>query len=363
MHFWYPRTSIHIPADRCRQLHMNLAMWHEQSLETCLEHDIYSISSMDWSSRFSGQHERVRFVLGPDEPDAQDNRGGGYPVGLGYHARRLAHSGWQTLIEHRVPQAASWIIMNGTTRPLNWCVYGQLADITCFDPYPINYYGGDHAYVRELLDYARRCGAPKPMFGCLEAFGYSAGQGGAGQPSRAALPAEWHQNVVQAIGVGMKGLTSWVWVEGAGGFSLSEPMQEEVASVNRLISHIETDLLLATPIDLASSDAGLVDTGVVDNEQWPKEQVWAGALLSGPDTLVIAAANHIPAAKPDSPVITPAQDVTITVDLPDYLPDVEAFEVTENGVAPYAYCEVGEGKARLKLATLESGRVFLLRRR
>ena len=32
-------------------------------------------------------------------------------------------------------------------------------------------------------------------------------------------------------------------------------------------------------------------------------RVWAGALLSGPDTIVIAAANHIPASKPDPPAI------------------------------------------------------------
>ena len=362
MHFWYPRTSIHIPPDKCQQLNMNLAMWHAQSLETCLKHDIYSISAMDWGGDTFGQHERVRFVLGTDEPDAHDNRGGGYDVGLGYHARRMAQSAWQTLIEHCVPQAESWIIMNGTTRPLNWGVYGQLADITCFDPYPINYYGGDHAYVRESLEYARLCGAPRPMHGCLEAFGYSRGQGVPGK-HRGPIPAEWRQNVVQAIGVGMKGLTSWVWVQNAGGFALSEPMQTEVAAANKLIEHIENDLLIATPIDLATSDAGPVNTGVVGNEQWPKDRVWVGALLSGPDTIVIAAVNHIPASKPDPPTITSAENVTVTVKLPEYLTNVSAFEATEDGVNPYAQCTIKDGQALLKLDAIESGRVFVLRRK
>ena len=55
-------------------------------------------------------------------------------------------------------------------------------------------------------------------------------------------------------------------------------------------------------------------------------RVWAGALLSGPDTIVIAAANHIPASKPDPPAIEPARNVTITVQLPPYLEDVQGFE-------------------------------------
>lgn len=361
MRFFYPRSSIHVPTTICQEMNMNLVMWHLESLQECEKHDIYNAAGTDTFSA----HQRVLYLLGPDEPDAHDNRGGGHYNGLGATARELAHAGWHQLIERFSPQAASWLIMNGTTRPLNWSVYGQLADISCFDPYPCTYYGADHAYVRESLLLARRCGAPQRMFGCMEAFGWGKGQGvpaGARGPS----PAEYRQNIVQAIGSGMKGLTSWVYVSGAGGWELDDACRQEIAQVNKLIQHIENELLLGTPIDLASTDAGQTMTGIVSSngnrdESWPKQRVWAGALLSGPDAMVIAVAHHIPASKPDPPVIDPARDVTITVTLPDFLNKVKAFEVTPEGLTPFPVT-IQPGTALLKLEAIESGRVFVLRR-
>jgi len=350
----FPRSSIQVRPELCKETHMNLTMWVEQALETCEEHDIYTTTT-----KVFDLHPRVAYVMGPDEPDAHDNRGGGYARGLGYHARMLADSGWQELIEHQAPGVPTWIIMNGTTRPLNWGVYRQFADISCFDPYPVNFYAADHAYVRESLDYARQCGTPKRMYACLEAYGWGTRyRTGTRRPP---IPAEYRHNVVQAIGCGMKGLTSWVYTGSAGGWALDEAFTQEIAKVNTLIEHIEDDLLLGTPIDLATSDAGLVPTGVVGDEKWPKERVWVGSLLCGPDTIVIAAANHIPASKPDPPTIEPAKDVTITVNLPDFLPQVTALEATEDGLVPFP-CTVVDGKAFLKLAAIESGRVFVLRR-
>ncbi|MGD9498690.1 MAG: hypothetical protein AB7Y46_20525, partial [Armatimonadota bacterium] len=295
----FPRSSIHVPSAMCAEMNMNLGMWHLRPLAECEEFGIDTVTNTD---RMFSAHERVRYIMGPDEPDAHDNRGAGYAAGLGYHARRLMDSGWTTLVETQAPHVATWLIMNGTTRPLNWCIYGQLADIACFDPYPINFYGADHAYVRESLDYARRCGAPRRMCACLEAFGWRAGQG-VPASRRGPTPQEYRQNVVQAIGAGMKGLTSWVYSLGAGGWQGDEAARAEIARMNALIAGIEDDLLLGCPVDWASTDAGLVGTGVVGDERWPKERVWAGALLCGPDTIVIAVANHIPASKPDPPVV------------------------------------------------------------
>ncbi|MBT7300174.1 MAG: hypothetical protein HN849_11705 [Victivallales bacterium] len=359
--FRFVRSSIHIPSEKCEEMHMNLAMWHKKPEAACRTHNIFTTSPTQDVGVGSPLHSRVAFVIGPDEPDARDNRGGGYRKGLGSHARRLAHAGWQELIERFSPHAASWIIMNGTVRPLNWSVYGRFADITSFDPYPVNFYGGDHAYVRESLNLARQTGAPKRMFACLEAFGWSKGQGVPAK-HRGPLPAEYRQNVVQAIGCGMKGLTSWVYVNSAGGWQLSEPAKQEIANMNALIEHIEGDLLLGTPAALGSSDAGTVPTGVVGNEAWPKDRVAVATLLCGPDTLVVTAANHIPASRPKPPTIQPAKDVTVTVDLPDYLASVAAFEATPQGLVPFP-CALADGKALLNIPTLEAGRVFVLRRK
>jgi len=355
--WFFPRSSIHVPSELCGKMSMNLGMWHFRSLDECRQYGLPTTTNTD---RMFDAHERVRFILGPDEPDAQDNCGGGYDRGLGYQARRLTDSGWAELVAGQAPHVATWVIMDGTTRPLNWCVYGQLADVSCFDPYPINFYGGDHAYVRESLGYARQCGAPRRMFACLEAFGWSAGQGVPAN-RRGPLPEEWRQNVVQALGCGAKGLTSWVYAAGAGGWELNEPLKQEMARANALIARVEDRLLLGTPVPWATTDAGAVSTGVVGDERWAKERVWAGALLCGPDALVVAVANHIPASKPEPPVITPARDVTVTVRLPEYLPEVTAVEVTEDGEKAVP-CTVAEGQARLRLDSLISGRVFVLSR-
>lgn len=356
--FWFPRSSIHVPGEICQEMHMNLGMWHKRGFQQCTKFDI-------WSSTFDvfDNHERIAFILGPDEPDAKDHHGGGtHQTGLGYHARRITQSGRQELIERHSPQAAYWMIMNGTTRPLNWGVYGQVSDVVCYDPYPVTYMGSDHAYVRESLTHARRCGTPKRLYGVLEAFGWGGSrQQGVPDNVRGPQPQEYRQNVVQSIGVGMKGLTSWVFSAGAGGWDLSHPCREEIAKLNRLIEHIEDDLLLGTPIDIAASDAGLVKSGYVGRETWDKDRVWVGALLCGPDTIVLTAANHIPAARPELPVITPTENVTITAELPPFLQSVTAYEVTENGVEPFA-CAVEDGKAMLPIGTIESGRVFVLRR-
>ena len=160
----------------------------------------------------------------------------------------------------------------------------------------------------------------------------------------------------------MKGLTSWVYAVGPGGWDRQEAFGKEMAKVNALIEHIEDDLLLGTPVDWAVSDAGQVQTGVVGEERWPKERVWVGAVLCGPDTIVLAAANHIPARKPKPPEMDPAKDVTITLTLPRYLQQVTAFEADHDGVKPFAACRVEDGKAMLKCKSIASGRVFVLRR-
>ena len=113
---------------------------------------------------------------------------------------------------------------------------------------------------------------------------------------------------------------------------------------------------------LAVSDAGKVRTGVVGKERWPKERVWVGALLCGPDTIVLAAANHIPARKPKPPQIESARGVTITLSLPSYLRHVTAFKADHDGLKPFDACTVEDCKAVLKCKSIATGRVFVLRR-
>jgi len=352
--FWFPKTSYHIPPDICQSVGMNLTMWYPRSLDECRKYNIYT-NTMDV---FTG-HERTALVLGPDEPDANDNVGGGYDRGLGYNARRLVESGWQELIQRFVPQAASWLMMDGTTRPLNWAVYSQIADICAFDPYPVTFYGADHYYVGESLGLARTNGAPNRMYACLEAYGWGSGQGvpaGARGPSTA----EYKQSVVQAIGAGAKGLTSWVYVAMAGGWQNRPDFKNEILRCNRMISRTEDLLILGTPVNgVASTDAGQVMTGTVNNEKWEKDRVRVSCLMCGPENLVITAVNHIPASVTE-PVIKPAENVKISVKLPDGFTHIKAFEATDVALIPIG-CTVQGDIATIQLDKLESGRVFVIK--
>ncbi len=354
--FLFPRSSIHVPIGLCKAMHMNLQMWYPASQAECEKEGVYTVAMDPFDAG-----PRSLFVLGPDEPDAHDNVGGGYGAGLGHHARRLMTVGWQELSQRFAPGAPTWIIMDGTTRPLNWSVYGQLADVSCFDPYPVSQYAADHAYVGESLSLARKCGAPNRMYACLEAYGWSPGQGVPEGNARGPIPAEYRQNVVQAIGQGAKGLTSWAYAGGAGGWQTNEEFTGEITRMNRLIETIEDYLLIGTPVcGVASSDAGKTLTGGVGKEAFSKDRVAVSAVLCGNEALVVTAANHIPASK-TTPVIEAAKNVTLSIKVPPSLDAAQAFEVTEDGLVPVR-SELDRAVCKIPLDRIESGRVFLLKR-
>ena len=198
------------------------------------------------------------------------------------------------------------------------------------------------------------------MFAFLEAYGWSSGQG-VPDKVRGPLPEEYRQNLVQALGVGVKGLSSWVYSPGAGGWAQQDAFAQEIGRCNRLVEHIADLLILGTPIQLAANDAGTVATGTAGQEYWEKPRVWTGCLLCGPDALVLAAANHIPASKDAPPLIEPARNFMLSVTLPDFLPSVSAEEVTEEGLVPVP-CRMQEGTALIPVDELVSGKLFVLRR-
>jgi len=84
------------------------------------------------------------------------------------------------------------------------------------------------------------------MYVCLETFGRQAGIRPSGP-----LPAEQRQNVVQAIGVGMKGVTSWVYSPRPRAWATKEARAEEIWKMNELIEHVEGDLDLELYATLA----------------------------------------------------------------------------------------------------------------
>lgn len=348
--FQFIRSSIHIDPELIEDMHMNLMMWNLSSLEVCNQYDVNT--TLRPHTNIFGNHDRVSYIYGPDEPDAfQDNVGGGHERGLGYAARNLAETRQWDMNQRFMARRPWWLIVNATTTPLNWSVYGQVANIMAYDPYPTTFSQADHPYVRESLDFARKAGRPRRLIACLEAFTHG---------GRTPTAEEYRQNVVQAIGAGAKGLTNWLYPAQHGGWSNNPELAQAITSMNRLVEHIEKELLIASPVDWTVTDAGLINSGPVNDEKWNKERVWAGTLLAGEDTIIIALANHIPASHPAPPEIEPAKNVTVTINVPDYFASPVAHEVTSQGIVEYP-SSVEQGKVELKLDSIVDGRIFLLR--
>ena len=376
--FFFMRTSWNWGAEspqQVRDLHMNTIFKSgDISLEKCEEYGLYADS---------GRHERHRFEYFFDEPDAKDqveeffekygkwqdgpadDTGRAWAVGLGRHARERVSSGRFERLERELPHAASYLITNGTTRPLNMAVYGQLTDIASTDPYPVNFFGADHSMVREQYALMWQNSRPAVMHACMEAY-----REGSISPRRTTGP-EYRQNTIQAIGAGAKGIHSWVAQAGIGGWMGKQLLKQAVIDINALTEHIEDDLILGVPIDIVANDSGLTQAGSFwylepgeykIDKPWMKEKVWTGALLCGPDTIVITAANHIPASREAPANIPAAENVTVTVTLPDFLPSVTAYEATAAGQTEIPVT-ITAGRAVFKIDAIESGRVFVLRRR
>ena len=371
---WFPRS-----VEEVKQLHMNTVFQPPLKITAERAEELGVYIETD-------KHRRSAYEYFFDEPDSKDVHpkffekygewkdedpaytGKAWAVGLGMNARQRVTSGRFEKLEQEAPHVLSYIIINGTTRPLNWSVYGHLADVASTDPYPCNIFGMDFPTVREQLGYLRKVSAPKIMHACLETSWFRSQNND--PPRRAPTAGEFRQMAVQALGCGSKGMHSWLWPT-VGSFqgAVDYPeLKEEYVYMNKLMHHLEKDLLLGTPIDIVSNDSGLTETGSWFHfageyklkKPWMKERVWTGALLCGPDTIVIAVANHIPASiEPQQPQA--ARDVRITVQLPPFLRNVSAWEATGHGEAPFA-CKVEAGEAVLELDAIETGRMFVLRR-
>lgn len=402
--FFFMRTGFHWnpkSAEEVRDVSMNM-VWNAMPFEQA---DSLGVYTANLFSNFTGTkinseilrnhrknlHPRMRYYYLLDEPDAKDVHpdfkkkhdaevrelgplftGLGAAVGLGLHARQMVDQIEE--IEQMLYPVATYLVVDGTTRPLNWFVYGQLADIVATDPYPVNFYGADWTTIREQYDLIRQASAPRPFHACLEAYSeqYSRKTNDPNVIRRAPSSMEFRQMAIQALGCGAKGISSWLWgkLGGMTGADYRPDIRREYIRINKLTEYIETELLLGSPIDIVTNDAGLTvagswyyleETPYKLKKPWLKDRVCTRALLCGPDAILVTAVNHIPASRVKPEQVVASSNVKITVQLPEFLGKVKCFEVDDSGLHPYG-CIIKEGKAVINLDSIESGRIFLLRR-
>ena len=84
----------------------------------------------------------------------------------------------------------------------------------------------------------------------------------------------------------MKGAPGWVQRAGTGGWQTNDPGRREAARVDKLIERLEDELPVATPGDLAPSDARQIMTSVAGSagtrkQVGPKERAWDDTSFRG----------------------------------------------------------------------------------
>ncbi|MDH7480958.1 MAG: hypothetical protein QHH26_03145 [Armatimonadota bacterium] len=293
----------------------------------------------------------VLFYQNKDEPDAHDfSSGENLPVmdrlGVNAQAEVLPRLSYQ---KARDPRTPNLLLVNNTYKPLNWYVYGQIADIYCTDPYvPLN--GRQLDYVWRALDCARDACTPRPLVSVLWACGLAGARKFGHRPP---TPQEERMMVFYALGCGVKGIAYFIDLTsetGEGkftGLSDIKPLWEEVGRTNKDVQALAKFLSIGCPIPISISG----------------KDVWARALQCGRDNLVVIVVNtnHYIGFETRNEYAwhTPAKNVELTISLPPHFRNCHLEEVKGGKFVPLSF-EKLRGAIKFRLDILDDARAFVI---
>lgn len=294
----------------------------------------------------------VVFHYNHDEPDAHDiTRGEDLPImdRLGVMAQSEVLPLFR-LQQRNDPWAPGLLLVDNTYKPLNWYVYGQIADVFFTDPYvPLN--GRQLDYVWHALDAARDASAPRPLVAVLWACSLETGREkdyGRRPPSGKEL----RSMVFYALGSGVRGISYFIDLTqetGEGqftGISDYPDLWKEAGNTNR-------DVAAAAPFLSAGCPAGGGESG----------GVWWRQIMCGPDTMAVVAVNtrHYIGYETRSffEWHFPLENAEIACPLPRHFRDPRVREVRGGALVP-AEAGVRTGVANLRMDTLDTARLFLI---
>jgi len=301
----------------------------------------------------TGNVSGTLFYQNKDEPDAHDwGSGEDLPpmerLGVNAQAEVLPDLRYQRA---RDPGTPNLLLVDNTYKPLQWYVYGQIADIYCTDPYvPLN--GRQLDYVWRALDVARDACTPSPLVSVLWACALD---GKRKFGNNAPTPEEIRMAVFYALGCGVKGIAYFIDMSqktGEGqftGLSDIKPLWQEVGRTNRDVAILAPYLSIGCP----------VPGGV------KVEGAWARAVMCGSDKLVVIVVNtkHYIAfeTRNECSLHEVTRDVDVSIQLP---PEFQCCKVEEinNGRLISMPGKVEKGALRLKLDVLDTARAVLISR-
>lgn len=246
------------------------------------------------------------------------------------------------------PRMPNLLLANNTYKPLNWYVYGQLADIYATDPYvPISAEQIDR--VPNSLLVARDACAPHPLIAVIWATANS----GHRWCKRPPTAQEERMMVFYALGSGINGLSYFADydIEGEGGkflaLSNNKELFEEVGRVNRDVAALVPYLATACPLPGPQKH----------------EQVWIRSLMCGPEAMAVVVVNKDHTIRfntvSHAAYHAPAGDVSFSVPVAAHLQKGKVLEVKDGKLIPFA-AEMRDGQAVFKLDVVDTARAFVI---
>lgn len=250
------------------------------------------------------------------------------------------------------PEGLNLLLVDGTFKPMNWYVYGQIPDVFCTDPYvPLG--GRQLDYVWNALESARDASTPRPLVAVLWACSLSSEGKRVG--NKAPTAEEGRMQIFYALGSGVKGISYFIDLTqktGEGqfiGLSDCKELWEETGRTNADVAALAPYLSIGCPVGQ------------------PKLQgeVWTRALMCGSDKMVLIAVNtrhHIAyETASELSINIPLKDVSVRMPLPEHWKTCSVQEVREGKLVPFK-AEVKAKTVTMPMDELATARAFVLTR-
>jgi len=299
------------------------------------------------------QRTGALFYYNMDEPDAHDvskaSESVPYMDRLGINASLEVIPRIREQRE-KDPTTLNMLLVDNTYKPLNWYVYGQIADVFATDPYvPL---GGEQIErVPYSLATAHDAAAPRPLVAVIWATAGTNHKWGRRFPT----VEEERMMAFYALGCGAKGIGYFADYEqngegeGLRAVSDNKPLWEEIGKINADIRVLAPYLSIGCPIAWSG------DTN----------RAWVRAIMCGRDHIVAIAVNkmhHIGFnTSTEFAWHFPVKNVTMSIPLPQHFANCRVQEVV-NGTLVTASGKIEKGKLQLSLDKLDTARAFVITR-
>jgi hypothetical protein len=295
-----------------------------------------------------------------DEPDAADSRVTGLPSdkAVGSLGQMAVQTG-ETL-RAAYPLAPTTINIDATYTPFNYYNYGQLPDVMMSDPYYQvrlrealwNYperipLFSKATYIYAVSQVAQSAAEPNPLHIILYACEYN---DGSGSVFPFAPPETKRIEVYYALAAGAKGMAYWWFLPG----NPSNGLGAGTTAANALwrqIGLLGAEIRTAMPLLVTSWPAAVpLQAGA---------GVWARALLSGTDTLLLLVVNDQYSNDQAGCHYTNIPNATVTMTSPSWMTSISSFEITSSGIAEIGTQPAGS-QLQINLGTLALTRMIVL---